>query len=75
MSPLTPAWLAAQRRKYGFVWVVDLIVEGYDETFNIYVPGKVTKSLAGELAEKQLASHLGEDPKHIHQKGIRRDDS
>lgn len=64
--------LARWRREGYGVWHVEMIVEGYDDTYTMVVPGRLSQKKARKRAIKGLSLEMGEKKKFIHVREMRR---
>lgn len=64
--------MLAKWRREGGVWHITFVVEGYDETFVMRAPGKLSQKFATGLTRYKLAHELGESPSIVHLQGTER---
>lgn len=64
--------LAIWRRRGHGLWLVRLIIIGWDEIFSYYVPGWLSEKKAKKRGKKLASMETGERTKHIHVKDIER---
>ena len=64
--------LARLRRK-GPIWRIVFVVEGFDETFEVFASGRLSKPFATEYAKQNLAKQLKAKRKHVHVQSIRKE--
>lgn len=61
----------AQWRRAGFgIWHITFVIDGYDDSEIIILPGRMKQKQAIKQALRECADHLGTEQKWIHLKSI-----